>query len=164
MTSISELVDILGKDYLIQNVDKFFLIKYIKCSENRNPESKALVEENYEESLDNNIETARNSIELKSVDRVYDCSLTLDILNNNFKHLLLEKAEYILIECCTFPMIKLVNNKKPETGIYINCDIQYLGTRLKKEYYMRRQRTVEAIEYATLAFISVALIGFFGKK
>lgn len=134
-SKISQLVDLLGKNYLIENLERLFDIKYKKCNENNEENGpKPIFETNYENNLDNTIKTVNNSIELKAIDHIYVCSLVLEIVNSNYKQLLLEKAEYILIQKGKFPLIKIVNNKKNESGIYISCDIQYLQSYLENEY------------------------------
>lgn len=71
MPSISELVDLIGKDYLIKNYERVINIKYKNCSEDKQENtSKAIFEINYENNLDNAIKTVNNSIELKAVDHI----------------------------------------------------------------------------------------------
>jgi len=143
MSSIPELVNILGKDYLINNVERVIKIRYITYSkdEQENP-LKVIFQTNsgYENNLDNTIKTVNNSIELKAIDHIYVCSLVSEIVNSNYKQLLLEKAEYILIKKGELPLIKMVNNKKHESGIYVSCDIQYLQSYLEYEYNERYKK------------------------
>lgn len=130
MQTISQLVNRIGKDYLITNIDTFFDIKYKKCNDNT---PKAIFETTYENNLDTTIQTVNNSIELKAVDNIYVCSLVLEIFNPNYKQLLLDNADYILIQKGEFPILKITNNKNPKSGIYVSCDIQYLQTYLECE-------------------------------
>ena len=135
---IYELVNNLGKDYLIKHVDKVFDITYKKCNENIEEKyPKVIFETNYENNLDNAINSVNNSIQLKAVDHIDICSLILEIMNPSFKELLMEKADYIIIQSGKYPILKIVNNKNPKSGIYINCDVQYLQSYLECENLKR---------------------------
>lgn len=159
MQIISQFVDILGKDYLIQNVDRFIDIKYKKCSEDEQENTpKAIFETNYDNNLDNSIKTVNNSIELKAVDHIYVCSLVLELLNPNYKQLLLEKADYILIQKGNFPLLLISNNTNPQSGIYINCDIQYLQSNLEYVNKKRWRNYGDRIAMSLLAAICIVFV------
>lgn len=163
MPSIPELVNTIGKDYLIKNVERVINIKYKKCSEDEqeNP-PKSIFEINYENNLDNIIDTVNNSIELKAVDHIYVCSLILELLNPNYKQLLLDKADYILIQKGKFPLLQIINNKNPNSGIYIDCDIQYLQTNLECENNKRLKKYADMFG---MSFIVASIgIAFVWKK
>ena len=157
-SKISQLVDLVGKHYLIENVERLFNIKYKKCCENNQENClKPIFETNYENNLDNTIKNVNNSIELKAIDNIYVCSLVLEMVNPNYKQLLLEKAEYILIKKGEFPLIKMVNNKKNESGIYISCDIQYLQSYLEYEYNEKCNKYINMFWFATFGIIVTVL-------
>lgn len=159
MNSISDLVDTLCKEYLIKNVEHFIDIKYKKCSEDELENTpKAIFETNYDNNLDNSIKTVNNSIELKAVDHIYVCSLVLELLNPNYKQLLLEKADYILIQKGKFPLLLISNNKNPESGIYINCDIQYLQSNLNYAKQQRWRSYGDRIACSILGLIGIAFV------
>jgi len=163
MKSISQLVDLLGKDHLINNVERIINIKYKKCSEDEqeNP-PKAIFETDYENNLDSTIKTVNNSIELKAVDHIYVCSLVLELLNPNYKQLLLEKADYILIQRGKYPILQIINNKNPNSGIYIDCDIQYLQNHLECENSKRLKKYADMFG---MSFIVASIgIAFVWKK
>jgi len=159
MKSISQLVDLLGKDHLINNVERIINIKYKKCSEDEqeNP-PKAIFETDYENNLDSTIKTVNNSIELKAVDHIYVCSLVLELLNPNYKQLLLEKADYILIQRGKYPILQIINNKNPNSGIYIDCDIQYLQTNLECENKRRLKNNIDTIGLTFIASIGIVFV------
>lgn len=169
MQTISQLVDILGKDYLIKNVESFINIKYKKCSELEQEDTqKVIFETNYENNLDNAIKTVNNSIKLKAIDHIYVCSFVLEMLNPNYKQLLLEKADYILIKKGNFPLLTIVNNNNPKSGIYISCDIQYLQSNLEYANQKRWRDYGNRIICTILGLIVVAfdigILSFIMKK
>ena len=162
MQTISQSVDALGKDYLIKNIETFINIKYKKCNEDEQEDTlKAILETNYENNLDSTIKTVNSSIELKAIDPIfiYVCSLVLEMLNPNYKQLLLEKADYILIQRGKFPLLTIVNNKEPKSGIYINCDIQYLQSNLDYANQQRWRNFGDRIACTILGLICLAFVG-----
>lgn len=160
MQTISQLVDLLGKDYLIKNVESFINIKYKKCSELEQENTpNAIFETNYENNLDSTIKTVNNSIELKAVDHIYVCSLVLEMLNPNYKQLLLEKADYILIQKGKFTLLTIVNNNNPKSGIYVSCDIQYLQSNLDYANQKKWRNYGDIIACTILGLICLAFVG-----
>lgn len=149
----------MGKDYLITYAVRIFDVKYRNTSENEHDTFiQHIFETNYESKLDDVINTVNTSIELKAIDSIYICSLVLESLNPNFKKLLLERAEYILIQRGKLPLLKIINNKKPESGIYINCNIQYSHSYLENEIVTKRKERIEFTVYTVLGAIVIGYI------
>jgi len=117
---LTTLLNVNSKDNILNNIEKY--ISYNKnCESIKN--KIFLYTINYDSNLNEVIKNVSQNIGLKAVYCLDDCISVLHLLNVSYYNLLIDQADYVCIYRGGVGILKLKNNKTPESGIAILLDI-----------------------------------------
>jgi hypothetical protein len=127
---LTTLLKDIGKQFISRNIDKY--ISYYKITENS--KNKTYISTiNYDDNLDEALKKVSQNIELKASYCLDDCYSILDLLNISYNQLLIGQADCILINRGQSNLLKLTNDKNPESNISIVVDIDSVKRDLIEE-------------------------------
>ena len=110
----------INKELVLNNIEKY--ISYNKNSQNIK-NTIFLYTINYDSNLNEVIKNVSQNVGLKAVYCLDDCISVLHLLNVSYNKLLIDQADYVCIYRGCLHILKLKNNKTPESGIAIIVDI-----------------------------------------
>ena len=116
---LTPLLKDIGKQFISRNIDKY--VSYYRITEN-NKNKTYISTINYDGNLDEALKKVSQNIELKASYCLDECYSILDLLNISYNQLLIEQADCILINRGQSNLLKLTNDKNPESNIAIFVD------------------------------------------
>jgi len=129
--TLTILLNNIGKCFILRNIEKY--ISYHNIDENIT-QLTYMLSINYHSNFDDVLQNIR----LKVLNCFEDCHLVLDLINIYYNRLSIEQADYIFINRGVLHMLKLTNDKKPDSNIAIFIDIELIEQDLTQEYNKRR--------------------------
>lgn len=157
---LTTLLKDIGKQFTSRNIDKY--ISYYKITDNS--ENKTYISIiNYDGNLDEALKKVSQNIELKASYCLDDCYSILDLLNISYNQLLIGQADCILINRGHSNLLKLTNDKNPESNIAIVVDIDFVKRDLieedkKRNSIIYQRKIVDWIGNSIIVGILVAYV------
>lgn len=135
--NLTYLLNEIGITFISNNMEKY--VSYSKIGEYDDiPNNAFISSSNYENNLDEAIKHISQNIQLKSIHCLEDCRYVLVLLNNAYKSLLIDQADFIHIYKGTSPLVQLTNDKKTNSNFAIVVDMELIKKELMVEYNRRR--------------------------
>lgn len=134
--NLTYLLNEIGITFISDDMEKY--VSYSKIGEDDVFISSTISSTNYDNNLDEAIKYISQNIQLKSIHCLEDCRYVLVLLNNAYKSLLIDQADFIHIYKGTLPLVQLTNDKKPNSNFSIIVDMDLIIKDLTKEYNRRR--------------------------
>jgi hypothetical protein len=161
---LTTLLKDIGKQFISRNIDKY--ISYYKITENS--KNKTYISTiNYDGNLDEALKNVSQNIELKASYCLDDCYSILDLLNISYNQLLIGQAVCILINRGQSNLLKLTNDKNPESNISIVVDIDSVKRDLIEEDKKRNsiiyQRKILDWIWSSM-IVGILLVAYVGIK
>ena len=117
---------------------------------------KAILELNFDGTLLDVIQNIENSIELKAIDTVKDSIILLKMIEEFKASVLLDQADYLLIYKGGFDVLKLRNEKNPNSGRSLYIEINSVRNELIRYTEAMRGRQFQWLENGT-AFVGLLI-------
>jgi hypothetical protein len=135
--NLTYLLNEIGITFISDDMEKY--VSYSKIGEYDDILNNVFISStNYDNNLDEAIKHISQNIQLKSIHCLEDCRYVLVLLNNVYKSLLIDQADFIHIYKGTTPLVQLTNDKKPNSNFSIIVDMDLIIKDLTKEYNRRR--------------------------
>ncbi len=128
--TLTPLLKDIGKQFISRNIDKY--VSYYRITEN-SKNTKYISSIDYDGNLDEALKNVSQNIELKASYCLDECYSILDLLNISYNQLLIGQADCILINRGQSNLLKLTNDKNPESNIAIVVDIDSVKRDLIEE-------------------------------
>lgn len=155
---LTTLLNDINKERVLNNIEKY--ISYNKNSQNIK-NTIFLHTINYDSNLSEVIKNVSQNIGLKAVYCLDDCLSVLDLLNISYNKLFIDQADYVCIYRGALHILKLKNNKTPESDIAIIVDIDTIKKVLIEEDNKKRSIIFRNILINHTNKASLVLVIFF---
>lgn len=157
--NLTYLLNEIGITFISDDMEKY--VAYSQIGEYDDTLNNVFISStNYENNLDEAIKHISQNIHLKSIHCLEDCRYVLVLLNNTYKSLLIDQAEFIHIYKGTSPLVKLTNDKKPNSNFFIIVDMDLIKKELTVEY--NRRRDIEYNNNIIKLMFHICLAGMIG--
>lgn len=157
--NLTYLLNEIGITFISDDIQKY--VSYSQISEDENILNNVFISStNYNNNLDEAIKYISQNIQLKSIHCLEDCRYVLVLLNDAYKSLLIDQADFIYIYKRTSPLVQLTNDKKPNSNFAIVVDMELIIKDLTKEY--NRRRDIETKNNLIKLTSRICLAGIFG--